>query len=263
MKMFRALWSYRSFILGSIKREFQSKYRNSILGAAWTVINPLAMIIVYTVIFSQVMHARLVGTDDRFAYSVYLCAGSLTWGLFAEIVSRGQNIFIDNANLIKKINFPRICLPVIAVLNASINFAIIFAIFLSFIFLTGLWPGLVVLAVVPVLAVQLFFAIGLGIILGVLNVFFRDVGQFFGIFLQFWFWLTPVVYPVSILPKEIQSLIIFNPMYTLVNAYQGIFVSDQWPDWLSLTYPLILGVLLCILGLRLFRLHVGEMVDEL
>ncbi len=263
MNMLRALWAYRGFILGSVKREFQSKYRNSLLGAAWTVINPLAMIVVYTVIFSQVMRAKLPGVDHGFAYSIYLCAGSLTWGLFAEIVGRGQNIFLDNANLLKKISFPRMSLPVIALLNAGLNFSIIFGLFLVFLLVSGFWPGWASVAFIPVLAIQLLFAIGLGMSLGVLNVFFRDVGQFFGIFVQFWFWFTPVVYPASILPERIKPLMALNPMYPLVQAYQGIFVNGQWPDWASLAYPLVLGLLLCALGLRLFRQHAGEMVDEL
>lgn len=263
MNMIRALWAYRSFIYGSVKREFQSKYRNSLLGAAWTVINPLAMIVVYTVIFSQVMRAKLPGVDHGFAYSIYLCAGSLTWGLFAEIVGRGQNIFLDNANLLKKISFPRMSLPVIAVLNALVNFGIIFGLFLVFLLISGFWPGWATVAFIPVLAVQLLFAIGLGMTLGVLNVFFRDVGQFFGIFVQFWFWLTPVVYPASILPDATQPLMAYNPMFPLVKAYQGIFVNGHWPDWPSLAYPLVLALVFCATGLRLFRQHAGEMVDEL
>jgi lipopolysaccharide transport system permease protein len=263
MQMINSLWQYRSFIYGSVKREFQSKYRNSLLGAAWTVINPLAMILVYTVIFSQVMRAKLPGIDHSFAYSIYLCSGILTWGLFSEIVIRGQSIFIDNANLLKKISFPRISLPVIAVLNAGTNFVIISSLFLGFLLIAGFWPGWPVLAALPVLVVQLVFAVGLGITLGVLNVFFRDVGQFFGIFLQFWFWFTPVVYPVSILPERVQPLMTLNPMYPLIQAYQGIFVSGQWPIWGSLIYPLVVGCILCLVGFQLFRAHVGEMVDEL
>ena len=263
MNMVKALWAYRGFILGCVKREFQSKYRNSLFGAAWTVINPLAMIVVYTVIFSQIMRAKLPGIDSSFAYSIYLCAGSLTWSLFAEIVGRGQNIFLDNANLLKKISFPRMCLPVITVINSSVNFAIIFGLFLAFLFLVGLWPGLVSIAVVPVLLIQLLLAIGLGTTLGVLNVFFRDVGQFFGIFMQFWFWLTPIVYPSDILPDKIKTLMGLNPMFSIVRAYQGIFVSGDWPDWITLLYPLVLGMLLCAVGFNLFRKHVGEMVDEL
>lgn len=259
----RPVWAYRGFVLGSVKREFQLKYRNSMLGAAWTVLNPLAMIVVYTVIFSQVMRAKLPGVDHSFAYSIYLCAGVITWGLFAEIVGRGQTIFLDNANLLKKISFPRICLPIITVLNAVVNFAIVFALFLAFLLVSGLWPGWPSIASAVVLAIQLLFSVGLGMTIGVLNVFFRDVGQFFGILLQFWFWLTPIVYPADILPESVKPLMGINPMYPLVQAYQRIFVNGQWPDWVSLAYPLVLGVVLCFIGLRLFRQHVGEIVDEL
>lgn len=261
--MLRSMWSYRGFISGSVKREFQSRYRNSLLGAAWTVLNPLAMIVVYTVIFSQVMRARLPGVDSGFAYSIYLCAGVLTWGLFAEIVGRAQNVFLENANLIKKISFPRICLPVIVVVNAGVNFSIIFGLFVLFLLVSGNFPGASFLAVFPVLLIQIAFAIGLGIIVGVLNVFFRDVGQFFGVLLQFWFWLTPVVYPASILPASILPYFNLNPMVPVVTAYQDIFVHGRWPEWSSMVCPAVLAVLFCAVGMQMFRKRVGEIVDEL
>ena len=263
MSMVRALWAYRAFIIGSVQREFQSKYRNSLLGAAWTVLNPLAMIVVYTVIFAQVMRAKLPGIDSTFAYSIYLCAGVLTWGLFAEIIGRAQNMFLDHANLLKKLSFPRLCLPVTVVANASLNFAIVFALFTVFLVITGNFPGWAYLGLLPVLAIQIAFAIGLGISLGVLNVFFRDVGQFFGIFLQFWFWLTPIVYPASILPESMRPMMAYNPMATLTAAYQTILVTGQWPNWQTLWPVALLSLLLCVLGFRLFKTHAGEMVDEL
>ena len=263
MSMVRALWAYRAFIIGSVQREFQSKYRNSLLGAAWTVLNPLAMIVVYTVIFAQVMRAKLPGIDSTFAYSIYLCAGVLTWGLFAEIIGRAQNMFLDHANLLKKLSFPRLCLPVTVVANASLNFAIVFALFTVFLVITGNFPGWAYLGLLPVLAIQIAFAIGLGISLGVLNVFFRDVGQFFGIFLQFWFWLTPIVYPASILPESMRPMMAYNPMATLTAAYQTILVTGQWPNWQTLWPVALLSLLFCALGFRLFKAHAGEMVDEL
>lgn len=261
--MLKSLWAYRGFILGSVKREFQSKYRNSLLGAAWTVINPLAMIIVYTVIFSQLMRAKLPGIDSTFAYSIYLCAGVLTWGLFAEIVGRAQNTFLEHANLLKKLSFPRLCLPVTVVANALLNFSIVFGLFSVFLLISGNFPGLVYLAMIPVLGILVAFAIGLGISLGVLNVFFRDVGQFFGIVIQFWFWLTPIVYPISILSESVRSLMSYNPMASLMAAFQDILVTGQWPVWQSLLPITILAAALCALGMHLFRKHVGEMVDEL
>ena len=263
MDMVKALWTYRGFISGSVKREFQSKYRNSLLGAGWTVLNPLAMIVVYTIIFAQVMRAKLPGVDSTFAYSIYLCAGVLTWGLFAEITGRAQNMFLEHANLLKKLSFPRLCLPVIVVSNAGLNFAIVFGLFTAFLLMSGNFPGWAYLALLPVLAIQIAFSIGLGISLGVLNVFFRDVGQFFGIFLQFWFWLTPVVYPISILPERFQPLMSLNPMARLAGAYQTILVSGQWPNWRALLPVAVLALLLCALGFHLFRKHAGEMVDEL
>jgi len=261
--MVKGIWAYRGFILGSVKREFQSKYRNSILGAAWTVLNPLAMIVVYTVIFSQIMRAKLPGVDSRFAYSIYLCAGVLTWGLFAEITSRAQSVFLEHANLIKKLNFPRICLPIIVVLNALLNFAIIFGLFTVFLILSGNFPGWVYAGIFPVLIVQVLFSIGLGMILGVLNVFFRDVGQFFTILLQFWFWFTPMVYPISILPERIRTLVAWNPMAPLILAYQGILVNNQWPQWQTLLPVTAVACVLCLLSMQLFRKRAGEMVDEL
>jgi lipopolysaccharide transport system permease protein len=259
----RPLWAYRGFILGSVKREFQSKYRNSLLGAAWNVLNPLAMIIVYALIFSQIMRARLPGVDTTFAYSIYLCAGIITWGLFAEIVGRGQNVFLENANLIKKLSFPRLCLAVTVVANAVLNFSIIFGLFTAFLLLSGNFPGLPFLAVFPLLALLVLFSISLGITLGVLNVFFRDVGQFFGIFLTFWFWLTPIVYPVSILPERLQPWMNLNPMARLANAFQIVLVNGQWPNWSNLWPVVVLALLLCVFGFGLYRRHAGEMVDEL
>lgn len=259
----RALWSYRGFILGSVKREFQSKYRNSLLGAAWTVINPLAMILVYTVIFAEVMKAKLPGVENTFGYSIYLCSGVLAWGLFAEITGRTQTMFLENSNLIKKVNFPKVCLPVLVMANALSNFLIIFGLFTIFLVVSGNFPGLPFLAVIPLITLLVVFAIGLGVTLGVLNVFFRDVGQFFGIFLTFWFWLTPIVYPVSILPERLASLMNFNPMAPLVGGFQQVLVHRQWPEWQELWLISSLAIALCLLGVGLFRRHAGEIVDEL
>ncbi|MDO9250010.1 MAG: ABC transporter permease [Hydrogenophaga sp.] len=263
MDMIRALWAYRGFILGSVKREFQTKYRNSLLGAAWNIINPLSMIVVYTLIFSQLMKTRLPGVDSTYAFSIYLCTGILTWGLFAEITTRATGMFLEHANLLKKLSFPRLCLPVTVVSNAVLNFGIVFGLFTLFLLLSGNFPGWAFLALIPLLLLLVLFAIGIGITLGVLNVFFRDVGQFFGIFLSFWFWFTPIVYPISILPDQVKFLMNFNPMARLMAAFQSVLMTGQWPNWHSLWPVVVLAVFLCVFGLRLFRQRSGEMVDEL
>lgn len=261
--MVGALWEFRGFILGSVRRELQSRYRNSLLGAFWLVLPPLAQIVVYTLIFSQIMQARVPGVESSFGYSIYLCAGILTWGLFADIVGRSMNVFIENSNLLKKLSFPRICLPFIVIVSAGVNFLIIFGLFTAFLILAGAFPGWIYLAVVPLLVVQILFSVGVGVTLGVLNVFFRDVGQFFGVVLQFWFWLTPIVYPASILPERLQALMAFNPMAVLIDGYQRVLVNGHSPQWSQVGIVAILSLALCALALRLFRTRSGEMVDEL
>ncbi len=263
MGMIRALWGYRDFIVGSVQREFQLNYQNSALGAAWMIIKPLALIIVYTVVFSQVMATRLPGVGNEFSYGIYLCAGLLTWNFFSESVTRVQNVFLDNANLLKKINFPRICLPIIATSGAALNFFIIFSLFVLFLFAAGSFPGYVFLGMLPLLLIQVLFALGLGLTLGVLNVFFRDVGQIVGVVLQFWFWLTPVVYPLSVLPEQVQRIVRYNPMTNLTQAYQQVILHGELPQWQSLAPVTGLALLLCVFGWYLFQKHAGEMVDEL
>lgn len=263
MNILKSLWGYRGFIIGTIKRDFQAKYQNSLFGVVWVVLNPLALILVYTVVFSQVMKAKLPGVESSVAYSIYLCAGTLSWGLFSEIVQRMQVCFLENANLLKKLIFPRMCLPVIVLGNALVNFSIIFGIFTIFLIITGYFSGILFFALIPPLLILLLFAIGLGVTLGVLNVFFRDVGQFFGIFLQFWFWLTPIVYPISILPIKVQAIINFNPLVPVIGVFQSILVGGQFTGLSGLLYPLILSIILCFTGLYLFKRHAADMVDEL
>lgn len=258
-----SIYNYRGFIKSSIKREFQSRYQTSLLGSSWLVLQPLSMIIVYTVIFSEVMKARMPGNSSSFAYSIYLCAGLLTWGFFSELVSRLQNVFVDNANFLKKINFPRICLPVISLGSATINFLIIFSLYIAFLIFTGHFPGIYIVGIFPLLLIQVLFALGLGISLGVLNVFFRDVAQFMTILLQFWFWFTPIIYLIDILPEWARKWLMLNPMTGVIMGYQQIFVNKQWPDWNNLYLICILSILFLLLALHLFRKHAADMVDEL
>ncbi|WP_081483795.1 ABC transporter permease [Paracidovorax oryzae] len=264
LAMLRALWAYRGFVWSSVMREFHGKYRESLFGAFWSVANPLTMIVIYTVVFGKLMRPTLPGHEQMpFAFSIYLCAGVTTWGLFSEMLARLNNVFLEHGSLIKKSNFPRICLPAIVTLSSLINFGIVFAIYLVFLALIGHWPGWAVTAVVPLLVLQILFTLGLGVLLGTLNVFFRDVGQFTGIVLQFWFWLTPIVYTLPALPSAARDAIRLNPMQPLISSYQQIFLEKTMPDFGSLTALLLLTVFFLAVGAKFFMSRVGELVDEL
>ena len=262
--MFRSLWNYRRFVFGAVGREFQTRYTGSLLGGLWAVLNPLAMILVFTLVFSQVMGSRL--PENRggvFGYSVYLCAGLLPWNLFAELVGRLNTVFVENGNLMKKASFPRICLPTITLFSTLIHFAITFALFFAFLLLIGAMPGLPLLALPPVLAILIAFALGLGLLLGTLNVFFRDVAQFTGVLLQFWLWLTPIIYLTDVLSPPLRRLVGLNPLTPIMDAFHAIFIGHAFPQWSGLIYPAVLAALLLALGGASFVRLAGEIVDEL
>lgn len=262
----RDIFRFRSFIIGSIRRDIQSQYQGSLLGGTWVILQPLAMIAIYTLVFSNVMRSRLPGIDAAYGYSIYLCAGVLTWGYFSEGLTRLQGVFIANSNLLKKAAFPRICLPLIAIGTASFNFFIIFTLFLLFLLFGGNWPGWTLLALLAPLIVQIILTTGVGILAATLNVFFRDIGQLVNVGLLFWFWLTPIVYPISVLPDWTQGWLWLNPFSILMHHYQQILLMGQLPDalaWQRLALLAVFAVLLLAWGWKVYRVRAPEMADEL
>ena len=257
--MLSTIWTYRNFIKASVVRELKSKYGKSLFGMLWALLNPLYMIIAYTIIFSNTLLPNL----NKFSYTVYVASGVLTWNFFTDILLRAQNIYIGNANIIKKLNFPHLCLPLVVVINAWINFAIAFGIFTLFLILTGNFPGWNYLALIPILLVQTVLGIGLGTTLGIFNVFFRDVEQSLTVVFQIWFWMTPIVYLKEKLPPTIQKILIFNPITAIVDAYHKILVDQQYPFSPSIFYPITCAILICTLSFWLYQKHATEILDEL
>jgi lipopolysaccharide transport system permease protein len=170
---------------------------------------------------------------------------------------------VQNANLLKKVSVHKLALPIIASISAFVNVGILLACFVAFLVLTGNFPGLPILAVLPVLAITALFAMGLGLLLATVNVFYRDVEQSTSLLLQFWFWVTPIVYPIQALPATLQSILQWNPMWSLVRAMQEIFVEHRSPDWQTLAYPLLLSIGLALLARMAFERLANELVDEL
>lgn len=261
--MLRDVWAFRGFIINNVKREFQSRYLGTQFGAFWNVAQPLTMIVIYTIVFAKLMRPSLPNHSSEFAYSIYLCAGVLTWGLFGDMLGRCVNIFIENASILKKVSFPKLCLPIIVVVSSFLHFAIVLCLFLIFLLLSGNFPGWVLLAGIPVLLVQAALTVGLGVLLATVNVFYRDINQSVNVIMQFWFWATPIIYAPTVIPESIRVVLEWNPMWPLIHAYQGIFLDKAVPDWSSLIYPTVLAVVLIFLGMYAFLRLQGEIVDEL
>ena len=261
--MLRECWDFRDFIVGSVRREFVARYLGTQLGFFWAVAQPLAMILIYTLVFSRIMKPSLPGHASPFAYSIYLCAGIVSWQLFGDLLNRSVGVFVHNANLLKKVNLPKLALPLIVALSALTNFGIVLALFLAFLVLVGAFPGAAVLAFVPVVALIVALALGLGVLLGTVNVFYRDVEQSMSMLMQFWFWLTPIIYPARALPPAFAEVLTWNPMWPIVRFAQSIFLDGRVPPWSMLVYPALVAAVLLLLALVAFRRLSGEIVDEL
>jgi len=261
--MLRALFENRAFIASLVRREFQLRSARALWGSAWLVLEPATQIVIYTLIFGRLLGARLPGVQNDMAYGFYVCAGLITWSYFAELVTRSQTLFLDHADLLKTVRFPRSTLPVALLLAASANFLILAGIFAAVLLVSGNWPGALLLAALPLLALQSAIGLGLGLLTGTLNVFFRDVGKVVGVGMQFWFWLTPIVYPVSILPEGVRHALAHNPMLPIIGGYQRIVLEGLAPEWGALWVPLALAVSLIALAWGVFRRLSPDLVDEL
>lgn len=261
--MLKTLWHYRYFILSSIRTEFRARFARSKLGGFWMVLHPLAQVAIYALVLSAVLSAKLPGIDNRFAYALYLMSGMLGWNLFSEVLGRSVNIFVENGNLIKKLSFPKITLPLVVIGSALVNNTLLFGAILLVFGLLGHLPNLNVLWLPVMVAITLGMAAGLGIFLAILNVFIRDVSQVMGIVLQFWFWLTPVVYMHNIIPEKYRTWLFVNPMTSIVIGFQDILLYRQGPDLSSLIYPLLLAMVLLMLAFVMYRRGSEDMADAL
>lgn len=263
MKHLYALWAYRYFILSSIYTEFRTRFVRSRLGGAWMIIHPLAQVAIYALVLSAVLSAKLPGITSQYAYSIYLMAGISSWTLFAEVFGRSLTIFVDNGNLLKKMAFPKIALPMIIFGTALINNILLIIAILMVFGLLGHSLSSALIFLPFLIFLTLLLAGGLGLTLGVINVFIRDVGQIAPILLQFWFWLTPIVYISSIIPEKYHFLLMLNPLSSIVISYQDILVYGRIPDFLTLLYPTCLACLsLCIASWIYYRSN-EEMADVL
>lgn len=263
MKNLKNLWTYKHFIISSVKVDFSTRFARSKLGALWILLNPLAQVLMYALVLSSLMRAKLPGVDSSFAYAIYLIAGMMMWALFNEIFLRCVDSFSANANIIKKIAFPKICLPIIVVLSAGVNNAVfILASFLIF-FCLGHFVGFNIFYIALLVLLTAFLAFGAGLFFAVINVFLRDISQILGILTQFLFWMTPIVYMVNILPQNYQGLLYFNPLTAIVEGYHNVILYDKAPELFGSLYPLVLGIFMMVLGIFVYLKANEEMADAL
>ncbi len=249
-----------------VRRDFAARYVGSVFGASWSVLNPLAFILIYTLVFSRIMQAPAARTGGTGAYSygVFLCAGLLPWMLFVETLTRSLTVFLEHRGLLKHQSFPRSALFVVVLLSSAIQFAITFGIFLLFLLVSGEWPGWTIVGLLPLLVLQQAIAVGLGVALGTLNVYFRDTApgdERRGAVL--------VLADAHRVPgrrpsARRRSVLTLNPLYGLVEGYRTLIFARAWPPRRSCWPRRPLAAVTCLLLGRFAYRRLGRgIVDEL
>lgn len=256
-------WRFRHFIIASIRGELKARIVRSFFGATWLILQPMAQALIFALVLSEVLAARLPQLEIKGAYAIYVLSGMAAWGLFSEIVNRCLTVFVDYSSSIKKVAFPRFCLPLIVLGSALINHAMVVVASMILFCALGHYPGWAWLGLPLGIALIAAFAFGIGIIAGIFNVFSRDVGQIIAIVLQIWFWLTPIAYPPGTLPPQFAWITALNPLTSIVGIYQRALLTYEVPNFGALIVPSIVAAVLVMLAVMLFRRASPELVDAL
>ena len=257
MNIAKDLYNYRELLKTNIKKDVGGKYKNSVLGVLWSFINPLLQIAVYALVFQVILKSDIEN------YTVYLCCGLIPWQYFSSVVLSGAAVVVDNANIIKKVYFPREILPISVVASEGVNFLISTIIILGFVIFGGIGLSWNILWYFVILAIQFVVSIGVAFIVSSLTVYFRDLLHLLGILIQLLFYATPIVYSIGSVPANLQWIVKINPMSYLIDGYRSIFYNKTMPNIQGLLIALAMGVVLCIIGYFVFKKLERRFAEEL
>lgn len=236
-----------------VERDIKSRYAGSSLGVFWSIIHPISQLLVYYFVFSLVMKARLGPEYGGAHFAVWLMVGLLPWMFFSEVVLRAPTLVIEQANMIKKMVFPSELLPFSHLAAAALNHIMAFLLLLVLVLFLKADVSIQMLYVVPNLVALAVFALGCSWLISSLNVFLRDIGQVLGVLMHIWFYLTPVVYPKSIVPDALQGMIRWNPLLHVVEGYRRSLLGMPVSDFRGFLYLSLSGICVFAVGGYVFK----------
>ena len=279
-RSFADIAASRELLVNLTMREVRGKYKRTAVGQGWSLLNPLVSLAIFSLVFGLLLRAdpppgSPSGLD---VFALWLAAGLLPWTFFSTAVQAGMSSLILNANLVKKVYFPRELLVASSVLALVVTFGVELAALTVILLLVGAnplpWLPLALVAV----ALLTVFALGLGLALSVINVYFRDTTYLMALVLQFWFYLTPIVYPIRLVEDAVAqrggiellgssvsltSLYQLNPMQRFADVFRALFYDNRMPDWEDWAGCVLAAVLALVVGTVVFRRFSGRIVEEL
>jgi len=263
----RELWQYRDLVRNLVVRDLKARYKNSILGVAWSWVNPLMMMVVYTVVFNI-----LAGRSNLPNYPVFILCALLPWNFFASAISQSTNSIVDAAPLVKKVYFPREVLPISAVLSNMVHFLISLPVFFLLALALGnpVTPWALMFPVT--LLIQVMFTVGVGFITATLNVFYRDTRLIMDVLLLAWFFLTPIFYPLTTVPEQYALwgvpinvrawLLRLNPMASIISSYRDLLYWGTSTAWDFLLRTAVTSLIVLVIGYLIFLRYSPRFGEE-
>ena len=254
----RDLWSYRELLYFLIWRDVKVRYKQTFLGASWAVIQPLVTMIVFTYFFGKL--ARV--PTDGVPYPIFFYTGLLVWTYFSNALINGANSLVGNSNLITKVYFPRLIIPSAAVLSGLLDFAIASVLLVGLLIYYGFPVRIEYLMLLPLVAIVTALALGFGISLAALNVRYRDVRYALSFLVQIWMFVSPIIYPSSVVPEEWRWVMVLNPMTGIVEGFRASLFGKPI-QWMALGYSTAITVVILLYSAFAFRRterHFAEMI---
>lgn len=255
----RELWAYRELFYFFAWRDIKVRYKQTAIGATWAIIQPFVTMVVFSLFFNRVAGIKSPG---GIPYPIFSYTGLLFWDYFSNSLSQVSNSLLANQSVITKIYFPRIIAPMSATLLGLVDFFFAGIVFAGLMVYYHITPGLVgILMLIPMLALSLAAALGVGTFLAALNVKYRDVKAIVPFIIQLGLFLTPVIYPVSLVPKRFQWILNLNPMSGVINTMRAGLLHQGMIDWRGLLVSTISALVLLALGFAFFKRTEREFAD--
>lgn len=248
---------YRELLSELTKREIKQRYKQSVLGYAWVILNPLLQMLVMAFVFSKILRVANLGVP----YPIFLYAGLLPWTLFSNSLMSSVNALVGNGGLLTKIYFPREIFVQSTILAKIVDFFLSSTVFILFMMYYRIPLSIHILWFVPIFLIQNFFTYGLSLVMAAANLFYRDIQYLLGLMLLVWMYLSPVIYPVEMFPDKYRWIFQLNPMAVFINAYRQVILGGSAPNFMSLGIGLVLSLALYVFGYILFKKLEGVFAD--
>lgn len=248
----KSIIKWRELLWQMVGREVKARYKQSILGYFWVILNPLAQMLVMSFAFSIILRIH-TNASDNIPYSIFLFVALLPWNLFANSLSSAANSLVSSSSLITKVYFPRTILVISTILAKFIDFLFAISVLVIYMVIYQIPIGFNILWVIPIFLIQQIFTLGLSLFLAAANLLYRDIQYLLSLLLILWMYATPVIYPADIVPDKYKILFQINPMSVFINAYRQVILGAGEPKYSSLLIGLAISLVFLFIGFSYFK----------